>query len=238
LGELIVRKLAKKGIKVIAVDLLPPKSPFPENVAFHQLDVTSPSDIRRVAESIRQAVGEPTVLINNAGVAVFKPMLEETDEEIQRTFDINIVAHFWLAREFLPHMIRRNHGHVVTVASMASFVTVASNVDYSCSKAAALSFHEGLRQELKHRYKADRVRTSIVHPFWVRTAMLEEVLKRGAFRDPVLESDDVAEAIVGVVLKGKNRQLFMPCYGSLTAGLRGSPTWFQDAFRGARANVI
>ncbi|KAM5341189.1 hypothetical protein ACJ41O_015298 [Fusarium nematophilum] len=159
LGELIVRKLAKKGIKVIAVDLLPPKSPFPKNVTFHRLDVTSPSDIQRVAHAIRKAVGKPTVLINNAGVAAFKPMLEETDQEIQRTFDVNIVAHFWLAREFLPHMIDQNHGHVVTVASMASYVTVASNVDYSCSKAAALSFHEGLRQELKHTYKADRVRT-------------------------------------------------------------------------------
>jgi all-trans-retinol dehydrogenase (NAD+) len=62
-------------------------------------------------------------------------------------------------------MVESDHGHVVSVASMASFVTVASVVDYGCSKAAALSFHEGLTQELKHRYNAPRVRTRLVATF-------------------------------------------------------------------------
>jgi all-trans-retinol dehydrogenase (NAD+) len=48
----------------------------------------------------------------------------------------------------------------VTIASVASFVTVAQNVDYSCTKASALAFHEGLAQELKFRYGADKVRTT------------------------------------------------------------------------------
>ena len=57
-------------------------------------------------------------------------------------------------------MARRNHGHVVTVASMASFLVHAQNVDYTCTKASALAFHEGLAQELKSRYNADKVRTT------------------------------------------------------------------------------
>jgi all-trans-retinol dehydrogenase (NAD+) len=56
-------------------------------------------------------------------------------------------------------MVKQNKGHVVTVASMASFMTIASNVDYSCTKAAVLAFHEGLRQELDYRYNARLVRT-------------------------------------------------------------------------------
>lgn len=84
-------------------------------------------------------MGSPSILTNNAGIGIAKPLLNETNEEIQRTFDVNNVAHFWIVREFLPHMIQQNHDHMVTIASMASFIILASNVSYSCTKAAALS---------------------------------------------------------------------------------------------------
>lgn len=160
IGELMVRKFAKSSIKVVALDLNPPKTPFPANTFFHKTDVTSPFAIRETAQQIRQEVGEPTVLINNAGIGHVKPMLNETEEQIKRTFDVNIMAHFWLIREFLPYMVQQNHGHIVTIASLASFMAHASNMDYACTKAAALAFHEGLAQELKHVYGAKKVRTT------------------------------------------------------------------------------
>jgi short-subunit dehydrogenase len=86
-------------------------------------------------------------------------LLNESISEIRKLFDVNVLAHFILVKEFLPAMIERNHGHIVTVASMASFVTMTQNVSYSSSKAAALAFHEGLAQELKHKYNAPGVRT-------------------------------------------------------------------------------
>ncbi|KAJ6132603.1 hypothetical protein N7471_007818 [Penicillium samsonianum] len=133
---------------------------MPASVHFYKCDITSPEAIRNTARRIREDVGSPSILINNAGIGTAKSLLDETNEEIQRTFDVNNVAHFWMAREFLPQMIQQNHGHVVTVASMASFITLASNVSYSCTKAAALSFHEGMAQELRHRHGARKVRTS------------------------------------------------------------------------------
>ena len=160
IGELMVRKFAKLGIKVIAVDLKPPSKPFPVGVTFYQLDLTDAHAIREHAQKIREEVGHPTVLINNAGIGAGMSILDEPLETIRRTFDVNIIAHFHLAKEFLPQMIERDHGHVVTLASVASFITLASNVDYSCTKTAALAFHEGLTQELRHRYDAKRVRTT------------------------------------------------------------------------------
>lgn len=72
---------------------------------------------------------------------------------------MNTLAHFLTVKEFLPSMVRHNHGHVVTMASMASFITVGEMVDYACTKASALAFHEGLSQEIRHWYGATRVRT-------------------------------------------------------------------------------
>lgn len=142
-GELIVRQFTKWSFKVVALDVRPPATPFPANAYFYEADVTDPDVVRRVAEQIMKEAGNPTVLINNAGVATGMAILDEPVDSIRRTFEVNIIAHFALVKEFLPYMIEKNHGHIVTMASVASFVTIASNVDYSCTKAAALAFNEG-----------------------------------------------------------------------------------------------
>lgn len=130
------------------------------NTHFYLVDITSSGAIKRVAEDIRSQHGDPTVLINNAGVGVGQTILDEPETMIRRVFDVNIIAHFLLVKEFLPAMIQRNHGHIVTIASMVSFMAQAQIVDYACTKAAALAFHEGLTQELRHRYNAPAVRTT------------------------------------------------------------------------------
>ncbi|KAJ3942107.1 uncharacterized protein N0V96_007598 [Colletotrichum fioriniae] len=159
LGDKLVRKLAKNCIKVISLDVVPPRTPLPSNAYFYEVDITSSKSIKEIAGQIRQDHGDPTVLVNNAGVMKIASILDETEEQIRHVFDVNIIASFLLIKEFLPSMIHNNHGHVVTVASMASFVTGVHNVDYSCSKMGALGLHEGLAQEIRHRYKAPRVRT-------------------------------------------------------------------------------
>ncbi|GKT80576.1 short-chain dehydrogenase/reductase [Colletotrichum tofieldiae] len=159
LGDRLVRKLAKNCVKVISLDIVPPKDPLPSNAYYYESEITSSKSIKEVADRIRQDHGEPTVLVNNAAVMKLASILDETEEQIRQVFDVNIVSSFLLIKEFLPSMIRNNHGHVVNIASMASFVTGVNNVDYACSKAGTLVLHEGLMQELRHRYKAPKVRT-------------------------------------------------------------------------------
>lgn len=73
--------------------------------------------------------------------------------------DVNLLSHFWTVREFLPSMIQKDHGHIITIASATSFITIGQIADYTCSKAAAVAFHEGLTQELKYWYKSKKIRT-------------------------------------------------------------------------------
>lgn len=76
-----------------------------------------------MAQQIRAEVGYPTILINNAGVARGKSILEAKEKDVRFTFDVNTLAHYWLVQEFLPDMVENNHGMIVTVASIASWVT-------------------------------------------------------------------------------------------------------------------
>jgi short-subunit dehydrogenase len=123
------------------------------------VDITSTTALKETATQIRRDHGHPTVLINNAGVGFSGTILEEPEEHIRLTLEVNTLSHFWTVKEFLPSMIQNDHGHIVTIASMASFVALGDMADYAASKAAALAFHESLTQEIKHWYGSKRVRT-------------------------------------------------------------------------------
>ncbi|KAB2573432.1 Dehydrogenase RED2 [Lasiodiplodia theobromae] len=162
IGLEMVNRFAQLRIKTIILDVVPPSAGVLETagVFFYKVDLSSPSAIALAAAEVKLEHGHPSVLISNAGIGVAKNILDENETERRRLFDVNVLAHFTLAREFLPAMIENDHGHLVTVASMASFYTQAQNVSYACSKAAAMAFHEGIGQELRVRYNAPRVRTT------------------------------------------------------------------------------
>lgn len=162
IGKQVMEDLSKTGVRVVILDINEPTFTLPSNVSFYKADITNSADIASVAKVIRQNHGEPTVLVNNAGVGSEGTILDEPEAKIRQTFEVNTISHFLMVKEFLPAMIKANHGHVVTIASMASFVAVGEIVDYCCSKVSALAFHEGLRQELRYWYNAPKVRTRYV----------------------------------------------------------------------------
>lgn len=246
IGELTVRKFLARGVKVVALDINPPKTPFQDlkngtkkSAWFYQCDITSPGAVRATASQIYTDVGHPTILINNAGIARLKTILDLSPADVQSTLAVNTISHFWTVQTFLPDMIRNNHGHIVTLASMASFVTIAGNVDYSCSKAAALTFHEGLVQELKHRYNAPKIRASIIHPFWARTPLTDGLRKRNGFgATRTLDPECIADAVVQRVMSGRSGSVVLPGYMRVARGMRGWPVWMQEMTRGGQASSM
>jgi all-trans-retinol dehydrogenase (NAD+) len=128
-------------------------------------------------------------------------------------------------------MIKRNHGMVVTVASVASYITVANMVDYAASKAAALSFHEGLSAELKSRYNAPKVRTVVINQGYTKTALFQGYYNGAPFLMPTLEPETVAEDIFKQILTGMSGQAILPGYANILTFLRGFPHWMQLKIR-------
>jgi short-subunit dehydrogenase len=173
------------------------------------------------------------VLINNAGVARGKTILESTEKDINLTFKVNTFAHYYLAQQFLPHMIAHNHGMIVTVASLAGYVSAPGMVDYASSKAAAVSFHEGLTSELVTHYKAPKVRTVLMCQNYTRTALFE------GFDGKALFPETVAEEIVKAVLGGKSMHMLLPESAWLVAPkLRSLPLWMQYGLRKRMDNMM
>ena len=93
-----------------------------------------------------------SILVNNAGVVSAKPILELDPDSIKRTFNVNIVSHFWTVKAVLPRFKDRKYGHIITVASTMGLVSVADMTDYCASKYAAVGFADALRQEIQKLY--------------------------------------------------------------------------------------
>nr|GFD54627.1 hypothetical protein [Tanacetum cinerariifolium] len=94
----------------------------------------------------------------------------------------------------------------------ASFVALAGAVDYSATKAALLAFHEGLTQELKHRYKCPQIKTTIVHPGWTKSALTShEAIKSGLKQagSTLMEPEHVADVMVKQILDAKSGQIIL-----------------------------
>lgn len=80
-------------------------------------------------------------------------------------------------KAFLPAMMAKNHGHIITIASGAGHFGVAGLVDYCASKFGAVGIHKALTSEL-HSTKTDGVHTTCVCPYFINTGMFDGVKTR------------------------------------------------------------
>lgn len=134
---------------------------------------------------------------------------------------VNVLALYWVTRSFLPAMLERGSGHIVTIASAAGLLGVNKQTDYSASKHAAIGFTESLRVELK-KTGYPGVRTTIVEPFYVNTGMFEGVKTRFPRVLPILDQDEVTDRIVKAIQKNR-QELKMPFIVNLVPVLRLLP---------------
>ncbi|GAA5889944.1 hypothetical protein JCM16303_004358 [Sporobolomyces ruberrimus] len=228
IGKEIVERLAKKTPNIAVLDMAPPTYSS-KNVQYYKCDITDPKAIAEVAKKVRAEIGQPTVLINNAGIARGKTILETKPEEFLLTYKVNVLGCHNILREFLPHIIKLNHGHIMTTASSASYAAIPNLSEYSCSKAAALALHETLAGELRHRYNAPRVRTSVVCPTKVSTQMGDSMRDQDTqFLSPTLDAGWLADQMVRIIESGLSDHLVTPHFAHLTLpSLRSGPDYYR-----------
>lgn len=170
------------------------------------------------------------VLVNNAGVVSGKPLVELTEGDVRRTFEVNTLALYWVTQALLPAMIDRGRGHVVTIASASGLIGVARLTDYSASKWAAIGFDESLRVEMATARTG--VTTTVVCPFYIDTGMFDGVKTRFDLLLPILDPDHVVAKTWAAVERGRPRVHLPPIVGALPL-LRTLPVRAFDAVAGA-----
>ena len=218
IGAQVVQGLLARNpqTRIVIIDFAPlawtpPAGMLGANLHYFQADLSKSDEIRAVCARVRDEVGHPTVLVNNAGLSRGFGVLEGTYADVEVTLKTNLTAPFLLVKEFVPEMARNNHGHVLNVCSMSAVVPPPGIVDYAASKAGVQALHEGLSMELKHRYNAPRVRlTNCVFSF-IRTPLLRGSRpNQPQFLSPLLHVETVSQAIVDALYSGYGSVIYLP----------------------------
>ncbi|MDR0643526.1 MAG: SDR family oxidoreductase [Treponema sp.] len=233
IGRLMALDLAERGAKMVVWDINPSTlkdlaDRAEQNSLFIKTficDVTDREMVYRLAEKVENEIGAVDVLINNAGIVSGKTLLETPDEKIIKSINVNTLSLFWTCKAFLPSMLKRNTGNIVTIASAAGIIGVSGLADYSASKFGAFGLHEAVRMEL--RQKKSAIRTTIVCPFFIDTGMFSGVRTKFPFLLPILKSEYAAKTIVKAVLNNRQR-LVMPRFAYSVFLLRLFPTTILD----------
>lgn len=123
-------------------------------------DVASDQQVRQTAARIIARFGTVNILINNAGLAVRKPVTELAPEEWRAVMETNVSSAYLLCHRLVPYMKGQGYGRILNVASTMATVSLPNRTAYSASKSALLGFTRSLAQELA----ADRITVNTISP--------------------------------------------------------------------------
>ena len=148
-------------------------------------DVTNAADIEALVKGTIEAFGPPSILVNNAGIAVYEdPLVLERDSWV-RCLKVDLDGAWWLSQAVLPHMLVAGHGAIVNIASSHSFQIIPGCFPYPVAKHGLI----GLTRALAAEYGARGVRINAICPGYVETAGLQAYFD--SFPDPAAERERV-----------------------------------------------
>jgi 3-oxoacyl-[acyl-carrier protein] reductase len=158
------------------------------------------ADVRRHAEveglmaSTAKRFGGIDILINNAGVGVFRSVADMSVDEWHAVIDTNLSGVFYCCHAAIPHLRARGESWIINISSLAGKNAFVDGAAYCASKAALNQFSEALMQEVRH----DGIRVSYVMPGSVSTDFGSR--ERGSSKtDWALTGDDIAQVVTDLI---------------------------------------
>jgi 2-deoxy-D-gluconate 3-dehydrogenase len=212
MGRVFAAALAQEGADVVIAEL-PGKEEAAEAAAAEvrragrramvvALDVTQPSSSQKMVERVANEWGSIDILVNNAGMNIRQFAVDVTEDAWDRIVDANQKGVFFCSQAVGRHMIERGKGgKIINIASQMGLVGDFQRVTYCATKAAVIS----LTRVLALEWAPHRINVNAIAPTYVRTPLVEALLKDEAFRESVIrriplgrvaEPEDVAGAVV------------------------------------------
>ncbi len=157
IGRAIAIAFAKAGDYVLinylkndsaALDCAKEICAFGGQCALYRADLRSPEDTAKLFAAIEREGCGIDVLVNNAGISLWKLLPDTTEEEWQNVLNSNLNSAYRCARAVLPQMIRRKSGRIINISSIWGEIGASCEVAYSASKAALIGFTKALAKEV------------------------------------------------------------------------------------------
>lgn len=155
-------------------------------------DVANEQEVIHLIRTVEQDYGQIDLLCNNAGIGVGGGP-ETPNEDWQRIWEINVMAHIYATRAALPDMLKRGQGYILNTASAAGLLTQIGSAPYAVTKHAAVAYAEWLAVT----YGARGIKVSALCPQAVRTAMTANIEGGGvAGVDGMMEPEELCDTVI------------------------------------------
>lgn len=151
-------------------------------------DVRDPAACERMVAETVEAFGGLHILVNNAGLGVFKPIQEMSIDEYRVQIDTNLNGVFYCTKAAIPHLKAADDAWVINIGSLASRNSFGSGVGYNASKFGLLGMTEAMMLDLRY----DGIRTSIIMPGSVNTGFNDHE----PTREWAIQPEDVGETVL------------------------------------------
>ncbi len=179
-GRAITERVVASGAKVMIWDF---DLPLAEKTASEiggavtaiKVDVSDLAAVEKAHEATVQALGRIDILVNNAGIAGVNKTVWDTDlDEWRKVLRVNLDGPFICCKAVVPHMIARNYGRIVNIASIAGKEGNPNAAHYSASKAGLIALTKSLGKELA----AHDIVVNAVTPAAARTAIFDQLTQQ------------------------------------------------------------
>jgi short-subunit dehydrogenase len=235
IGEATARELARRGWLCV---LLARRRERLEQISaeigaeWEVCDVRDRAAVDEIAARVLARHPAVGLLVNNAGVPGRGTFASTSPETVEKVVEINYLGGVWCTRAYLPGLREAAaHGkaHVVNVVSVAGTIAFAPSGPYTAAKHAQLAFSRSLAATLR----PEGIEVHTVLPGFVETEGFtpRSNLRSGLMRRLVIDSDEVAEAIVKAVERGK-REITVPWFPYRLVSV------FQAVFPGTLARLV
>ncbi|KAK5645113.1 hypothetical protein RI129_006413 [Pyrocoelia pectoralis] len=204
LGREIALLYASKGATAVCLDIDEEHNKETVEIAknlgyckayHYTCDVTDCAKVHAVVDRIKEEVGEVTILINNAGIMPTRLFHEQTKEQIEQTFNVNLLGYHWTIKAILPSMLKDKRGHIVSISSLCGFEGMPHLVPYCSSKFGVRGLMSSLRRELDF-HEQFYIKTTALYPYYMDTGLLKKPNIRFPTLMPILKPSDVAKCVM------------------------------------------
>lgn len=175
LGLSLVKKLLGEGYRVAATSrntasLI--KAVDEDNKDFLplQVDLQNRQSIEQALKTTHEKFGEINVVVNNAGYGIGGAVEELSNEEIHKSFDVNVFAAINVIKGVMPYMRAQRSGHIINISSIAGFAAATGWSIYAATKFAVVGLSEVLAEDVK----SFGIKVTVVEPGAFRTNFLTE----------------------------------------------------------------
>ena len=178
IGWGIVKILVQEGAKVVIADWDEVKGPETAeemrkaggDVIYVKTDVSQEEQVMHMVQATLDHYGRIDILVNDAGIGVYKSVLDATTEDWDRCLAVNLKGQFMCSKYVIPHMLAQGKGAIVNISSVHSFQTANGTAPYCASKGGITALTRNMAIDY-----GPTIRVNSIAPGWVLTPLIQSI---------------------------------------------------------------